>query len=227
MNSQPFFTPVPPFAPETGPSPEEELRQERRDARQMRRRQQRRSRLGLWTTIGISVLLLALIGFFYLQIENGMTRDTLYPTISGLQCDSMEQTGYHIHVHLSIYINGKPLTIPVGIGIAPDGSCFYWMHTHTDDGILHIEEPKEMDNLALDDFLTLWQQGFPTLNYPPQMTLSSGWQIWVNGTPFNGVVTSPLHTEVKFHSHDAITLEYGSPNPLPDKFFAFPANLPQ
>jgi hypothetical protein len=221
MTSQTSLSPV-----VTSPE-EEDLRDARREERLFRRRQQRRARLSLWATIGTTLLLLAVIGYFYLQIQSTLARNTLYPAISGLSCDTMEQNGYHIHVHLTIYINGKLLTIPAGIGIAPDGSCFYWMHTHTDDGILHIEEPQEMDNLALDDFLTLWQQGFSKLNFPPQMTQSTGWQIWVNGKPFDGVVTSPLHTEVKFHSHDAITMEYGSPNPPPDTFYAFPANLPR
>jgi hypothetical protein len=221
MNSQQL---LPRVSPE-----EEELR---REARLARRKQQRRARVSLWTTIGISALLLAFIGFFYLQIQDTLARNTLFPPISGISCDSGEQNGYHIHVHLTIYINGLRLNIPagIGIGITPGTSnidCFYWMHTHAEDGVLHIEEPQEMDNLALDDFLTVWQQKFANLNFPPQMTQSTGWQIWVNGKPFNGVVTSPLHTEVQFHSHDVITLEYGSPNPAPDTVYNWPPNLPR
>ena len=192
-----------------------------------RRRQQRRARISLWATIGTTVLLLFFIGFFYLQIQSTLTKNTLYPPLSGETCDPMEQNAYHIHVHFSIYINGKLLNIPAGIGIAPDGSCFYWMHTHTDDGIIHIEAPGKVHNVALDDFITIWQEGFSKLNFPPQMLDQTGWKIWVNGKPFDGVVTSPLYTEVTFNSHDAITMEYGSPNPPPDTFYSFPANLPQ
>lgn len=207
-------------------SPEEDaLREERRANRAVRRRQQRRARLTVWLSLGISLLLLLVMGFAYLQIQHAVSINTLHPPISGLSCDSMEQNGYHIHVHFTIYINGKMLTIPAGIGIPRDGTCFYWMHTHTDDGIIHIEAPQKLHNLALDDFMTLWQQGFSSLNFPPQMTQSSGWKIFVNGKPFNGVVTSPLFTEVTFQPHDAITMEYGSPNPPPDTFYAFPAGL--
>jgi len=207
-------------------SPEEEaLREERRASRSTRRRQQRRARLSLWSSLGMTVLLLLVMGFAYLQVQRLVSANTLHPPISGISCDGAEQNGYHIHVHFTIYINGQELTIPAGIGIPADGSCFYWMHTHTDDGIIHIEAPQKLHNLALDDFMTLWQQGFPTLNFPPQMTQSSGWKIFVNGKPFNGVVTSPLFTEVTFQPHDAVTLEYGSPNPPPDTFYAFPAGL--
>lgn len=209
--------------PRTDPE-QEELRQERRAARMLRRKQQHRARILLWSAISACVLLLGLTGFIYLQIQNLLPKNNPYPPISGISCDPTQQNGYHIHVHFTIYINGKLVTIPAGIGIAPDNSCFYWMHTHTDDGIIHIEAPQQLHNLALDDFMTLWQQGFANLNFPPQMTQSTGWQIFVNGKPFNGVVTSPLYTEVTLHSHDAITLEYGSPNPPPDKFYAFPPN---
>ena len=217
MNSQQV---IPRISPE-----EEALRQERRENRQVRRRQQHRARLSVAASLGVSLLLLLVMGFAYLQIQHAVSLNTLHPPISGLSCESAQQNGYHIHVHFTIYINGKALTIPAGIGIPSDGSCFYWMHTHTDDGIIHIEAPQKLHNLALDDFMTLWQQGFANLNFPPQMTQSSGWQIFVNGKPFNGVVTSPLYTEVTFQPHDAVTMEYGSPNPPPDTFYAFPAGL--
>lgn len=212
--------------PRTDPE-QEELRQERRAARMMRRKQQRRARVLLWSAISACVLLLGLTGFIYLQIQNILARNSAYPPINGISCGSAEQFGYHIHVHLTVYIQGKLVSIPQGIGIAPDGSCFYWMHTHTNDGIIHIEAPQQLHNLALDDFLTIWQQGFANLNFPLEMTQSTGWQIFVNGKPFNGMVTSPLQTEVPLHSHDVVTMEYGSPNPPPDMFYAFPANLPQ
>lgn len=217
MNSQQV---LPPISPE-----EEAVREERRAIRSTRRRQQRRARLSLWSSVCLTVLLLLVMGFAYLQVQHLVGLNTLHPPISGLSCDSMEQNGYHIHVHFTIYINGQPLTIPAAIGIPADGTCFYWMHTHTDDGIIHIEAPQKLHNLALDDFMTLWQQGFANLNFPPQMMQSSGWKIFVNGKPFNGVVTSPLYTEVTFQPHDAVTLEYGSPNPPPDIFYAFPAGL--
>src|SRR5579859_7081142 len=203
---------------------EEELRQERRKSREQRRKHRQRARIILRATIGSSVLLLALMGFIFLRLQTTLNTYSAYPPINGVNCDA-GQSAYHIHIHLTIYINGKRVTIPQNIGIASDGSCFYWMHTHTDDGIIHIEAPQKLHNLALDDFMTLWQQGFSNLNFPPQMTQSSGWKIFVNGKPFNGAVTSPLFTEVTFQPHDAVTLEYGSPNPPPDTFYAFPAGL--
>jgi hypothetical protein len=205
---------------------EDELRKERREARQERRKQRRLANIMLYGSIGSAIVLLAVMGFIYLQIQNMTNINTLYPPINGVPCDSGEQIAYHIHVHVSIYINGKSAEIPQGIGIGANGMCYYWMHTHTSDGIIHIEAPSKVHNVALDDFLTIWHVGFSKLKFPQQLTQQTGWKIYIDGKPFAGVVTSPLSTEVPLTSHMAVTLEYGTHNPPPDKSYNFPANLP-
>jgi len=207
---------------------EEELRQERRNTRMQRRKHRQRARIILRATIGSSVLLLALMGFIFLRLQTTLNTYSAYPPINGVNCDA-GQSAYHIHIHLTIYINGKRVTIPQNIGIATDSSCFYWMHTHTDDGIIHIEAPQKLHNLALDDFLTIWHDRFAKLNFPPELTQSTGWKIYVNGQPFANIVTSPLTTEVPLATHDIVTLEYGTPDPKPDdaSIYQFPANLKQ
>jgi hypothetical protein len=74
------------------------------------------------------------------------------PEINGIPCDRGEQLVFHIHAHLAIYAAGQPLRIPYGIGIGTpwliqqssegpfvaSGTCFRWLHTYTDDGIIHI-----------------------------------------------------------------------------------------
>jgi hypothetical protein len=215
-------------------SPEEEaLRQERRENRAIRRKQQRRARLSVWASIGMSVLLLLAMGYFYLQVQRTVSASTgsasinpAYPPINGISCDKAQHSNYHIHVHITIYINGAQVTIPKNIGIAPDGSCFYWLHTHDATGVIHIEAPQQESGLAVDDFVAVWQGRFSALGFPLQLTVATGWKFFVNGKPFISTGNAPLHTEIGFHSHDAITLEYGSPNPPPDLFYAFPANLP-
>src|SRR4051794_522480 len=71
--------------------------------------------------------------------------------VAGIQCQTQEQAIFHIHAHLAVYVDGRPRLIPEGIGIAPPrnveqsgegpfvagGSCFYWLHSHTRDGIIH------------------------------------------------------------------------------------------
>ena len=76
-------------------------------------------------------------------------------SVDGIRCQSHEQAIFHIHAHLAVYVNGRARLIPEGIGIPPPrtveqttvgpfvagGSCFYWLHSHTRDGIVHIEAP--------------------------------------------------------------------------------------
>jgi hypothetical protein len=93
------------------------------------------------------------------------------PTINGIPCDLGERLAFHIHAHVAIYANGQPLTVPYGIGIGKPwqvqqstegpfvvaGSCFYGLHTHTDDGIIHIESPVQR-TFSLGDFFAIWGQ---------------------------------------------------------------------
>src|SRR5215831_12793698 len=109
---------------------EEELRVERRAARMNRRKHCQRARWILWGTIASCILLLGSMGFTFLHIQKDPINNSTYPPINGIPCDTA-QTAYHIHAHLTIYINGQFVSIPKNIGIAADGSCFYWMHTNT------------------------------------------------------------------------------------------------
>lgn len=94
----------------------------------------------------------------------------ILPEINGISCDALESTIVHVHVHLAIFVNGEEQQIPFGIGIGQpwqvsdsdegpfvtDGACFYWIHTHTEDGIVHIESPVRR-RFTLGDFFAIWQ----------------------------------------------------------------------
>ena len=90
--------------------------------------------------------------------------------VDGISCQTGEQTLFHVHAHLAIFVNGKAWQMPAGIGIpgaqaqqTPNGpyiatgSCFYWLHTHAADGIIHIESPVQR-TYTLGDFFDEWGQ---------------------------------------------------------------------
>jgi hypothetical protein len=90
-------------------------------------------------------------------------------TIDGIQCQTNEQLVTHVHTHLTIFVNGQQRVIPYGIGIpgfeaeqTPEGpfvvtgSCFYWLHTHATDGIIHIESPSLTEHFTLGQFFAEW-----------------------------------------------------------------------
>ncbi len=91
-------------------------------------------------------------------------------TVDGIQCAPLEQLAYHIHAHLQVYVNGKSRQLPGAIGMigpvaqqtptAPFYSaqkCIYWLHTHTADGIIHIESPT-VRIYTLGNFFDEWNQ---------------------------------------------------------------------
>jgi hypothetical protein len=91
-------------------------------------------------------------------------------TVDGVQCAPVEQLAYHIHAHLQVYFNGHPRALPAAIGMVgpvaeqtPYGpfygaqQCYYWLHTHTSDGIIHMESPS-VRIYTLGNFFDEWNQ---------------------------------------------------------------------
>ncbi len=74
--------------------------------------------------------------------------------ISGITCDKVEHLVYHNHTKLVINIQNETHNIPAGIGIIPN-DCIFWLHTHDDSGIIHIESPVKTA-FSLDQFLKVW-----------------------------------------------------------------------
>ncbi|HET8844068.1 MAG TPA: hypothetical protein VFN35_21560 [Ktedonobacteraceae bacterium] len=218
-----------------------ERRQAERQQRLVAQRRARRTRISL--IIGI-ILVIFLAGGLtsYLIYQNTSNAkgsvaptptpfqeavyDSSYPPISNIYCDPGEGQVLHIHAHITIWIDGKPSPIPQGVGIplnaqTGQSSCFYWLHTHDESGVIHIESPATQP-FHLGQFLDEWNQGFNTLGFPSELLLNSGWQVWVNGKVFNGGLDN-----VTLTSHTLITLSYNSPNVKPDTVYAWPADLSQ
>ena len=55
----------------------------------------------------------------------------------------------HFHVQLTITLHGDILPIPSGIGM--EGGCIHPLHTHADNGIIHIEHALT-ESFTLEDF---------------------------------------------------------------------------
>jgi hypothetical protein len=90
--------------------------------------------------------------------------------VDGIDCAPVEQLAYHIHAHLQVYVDGHPRSLPGAIGLVkpfadqtPVGpfygakQCYYWLHTHASDGVIHIESPTARI-YALGAFFDEWRQ---------------------------------------------------------------------
>jgi hypothetical protein len=75
--------------------------------------------------------------------------------VDGISGAPLEQLAFHIHAHLSVYVNGAPRVIPAGIGIEP--GAIYPLHTHFTDGVIHIESPVPRV-YTLGEFFDVWGQ---------------------------------------------------------------------
>ena len=136
-------------------------------------------------------------------------------TVDGIQCGTGEQLAFHIHSRLTIFVNGRPRTVPYGVGMADPqrqpglgipfvagGACFSWLHTHAADGIIHIESPVHL-TFTLGNFFDIWGQPLSRTQVEPakgQVTALYNGQVWT-GDP----------RDIPLNAHSQIQLEVGKP----------------
>ena len=137
-------------------------------------------------------------------------------TVDGIGCDASEQVVYHVHTHLAVYVDGRLRPIPAGIGLVQpaiaaetqDGpfygatKCYYWLHVHAQDGIIHIESPTTR-SYSLGQFFAIWRQ---PLNVRQVAGVKGKLTIWVNG---NRYVGNPA--EIRLRSHEDVQIDIGAP----------------
>jgi hypothetical protein len=134
-------------------------------------------------------------------------------TVGGVQCSSSEQLAYHIHAHLSVYVNGVARPIPAGIGIN-DNTCLYWLHTHDETGIVHVESPAQR-TYTLGQFFDVWNQPLSAGQVGPA---TGSVTAFVNGKRFTGDPKS-----IPLTAHAVIQLDVGKV--VPFQPYAFPSDL--
>ncbi len=143
--------------------------------------------------------------------------------VAGIPSSTTEQLLFHIHSHLQIYVNGAHKLIPYGIGIvapydltasqdgpfASDGKAIYWLHTHDESGVIHIESPVRR-GFTLGNFFDMWGQPLsPDQVGPAHGTVTA----FVNGQPFAG---NPR--DIPLGPHSVIQLDVGTPTVPPQPY---------
>jgi hypothetical protein len=125
--------------------------------------------------------------------------------LMGLKPLSAEGTVIHIHQHLSIFDNGKPVVVPKDIGIN-DGQFLTELHTHDPTGIIHVESDTNRD-YSLGQFFGVWgvflsRQCIGGLCQKPGTPL----KFYVDGNQFRG---DPVTMVLR--QHQQISIVYGKP----------------
>ena len=148
--------------------------------------------------------------------------------VDGISCQTSEQTQFHIHAHLTVFVNGSARQIPAGIGIpgaqatnTPNGpfietgTCFYWLHTHADDGIIHIESPVQR-TYTLGNLFDIWGQPLG----PNRVGPAAGSVVAI----YNGQVFLGNPRDIPLTAHAQIQLQVDTPLVEPQQI-TFPSGL--
>jgi hypothetical protein len=141
--------------------------------------------------------------------------------VNRINCDSTEQIAVHYHAHLTLIREGTEISVPGNIGISTSPSCLYWMHTHSSDGIIHIEAPQAQQNrvFTLGDFFAVWGQPLSTTQVAT-LQVDGSHQLKIYGQPYTGDPAAiPLRT------HTQVVIEIVPPPVDPPPAFTFPQGL--
>jgi hypothetical protein len=126
---------------------------------------------------------------------------------AGLVPEVREQLDYHVHAHLDVFVDGRHVTIPGGIGInisdpgVQSGSyrgqpayggisgcskpCISPLHTHDVTGVLHTESATPKPN-RLGQFFVEWGVRLTPTCVGGYCRPAHPIAIYVDGTPFSG-----------------------------------------
>ena len=137
--------------------------------------------------------------------------------IDGIECNAAEILNYHVHAHLDVFIDGSSHQVPANIGIMSSPTCFYWLHTHTTDGIIHIEAPSAR-TFTLGQFLDIWNQTRHDSSMSNSLAIKPV-SAYVNGTKISGD-----YRDVQLQSRQEIVIVIGNaPSKIPSEY---PSNGP-
>jgi hypothetical protein len=141
----------------------------------------------------------------------------------GLPALAAEGTTLHYHDHLDLFVDGRRVTVPAGVGISVDGRLFSPLHTHDATGIIHVESP-DVRLFTLGEFFGVWGLRL-TARCLGGYCAGGGQRVWayvdgklVAGDP-GGIVLVP---------HQEIVVAFGTraqlPRPIPSSY-RFPPGL--
>lgn len=126
--------------------------------------------------------------------------NTLAGRVPLLHLDALAQEAlaFHIHQHLDVYVNGKHVTVPAGIGI-DDNSFITELHTHAPDGVMHVESATNRP-YTLGQFFGEWGVKL-TASCIGRYCTGVHW--WVNGKAQTG---DPAHLVLKPHQEIVVAV---------------------
>jgi hypothetical protein len=155
-------------------------------------------------------------------IDNGK-QTIAYVAAAGLPY-AEEMLSVHYHAHLDINADGKAVAVPPYIGFVVScgkASALAPLHTHQEDGIIHIENSVPA-TFVLGQFFVEWGVRL-TKDCVGGLCAGKGKELafFVDGKRFTGDPGS-----IVLKRHEEIAIEYGDNGklPTPPSSYAFPSN---
>jgi hypothetical protein len=162
-------------------------------------------------------------------------------TQAGLEPTDREYLTTHLHAHLDVFVDGKHVEVPSGIGIdtaAPTGidshptddgtgteyavslceaACLSPLHTHDPSGVLHSESrAANQDPYTLGQFFTEWGVRLDGSCVGEFCAPGTSVDVYVNGAKHDG---NPA--DIKLKSHVEIAIIIGKPPSVIPNSWAF------
>lgn len=157
-----------------GPAPARTRAEKKELARQRQRERERREQrarfIRTFTTLVVISGLVSLVVFLILRpdaeperpdaLPGLLTTEPPWPANTGQLDARLDVLGLppsgetqHVHANLRIFVRGEPVTVPVDVGL--DGATHASLHTHDEEGTIHVESATARD-FTLGEFFDVW-----------------------------------------------------------------------
>jgi hypothetical protein len=149
------------------------------------------------------------------------SKATASQDVDGIRCEHNAKLVFHVHTHVTVFVDGTQRAIPAGVGVDPPitkanyrpspigpqfgetpGQCLAWLSTRYADGLIHVES-SEQRTFTLGDFFAVWGQPLSKDEVGPargEVTAIVNRQAWT-GDP----------ADIPIESHTQIQLMVGKP----------------
>jgi hypothetical protein len=138
---------------------------------------------------------------------------------TGLPALGAQGTRLHIHQHLDVFVKGRRVTVPAGIGIGIQGLQVFFspLHTHDSTGVVHVESPV-VKTFTLGQFLAVWGVRFtPRCLGGYCVHGANRIRVYSDGKPVTGDPRA-----LPLEEHEEILIAYGTkaelPKPIPSSY---------
>lgn len=131
----------------------------------------RQNWVGRGRKTGRSVLAVAVVGLLLAACGEGSSEAVVYTGVgveadlttraeaAGVAIVSSESETTHTHTKLRIIVDDAEIEVPGDIGVDREAGVLTILHTHKNDGVIHVESPNVNDTYTLAQFMHLWGIG--------------------------------------------------------------------